>query len=146
MNECDCAILIFTSFNAVPSLIAGVRRDVRQMKRQLIVIQRNEAAERDRLVANISSQMQETRSQMQQLQHLQETCSRELAELRNVTDRQRQQLEEIQRQLSQQSDRHMESCRWPASRGSPRLSSGRNTYIVIIIVISIYNAHSVTQN
>ena len=117
----------------VPSSIAGVRRDVRQMKRErdereeLIVILRNEAAERDRLVANISSQMQQ----------LQETSSRELAELRDVTDRQRQQLEEIQRQPSQQSDRlemllrvppPMESCRWPASRGSPRLRSGRNTY------------------
>ena len=120
--------------------IDAIKREMREL--------RAERVERDRLIANLTGQ-------------LQETTSREMAELRNLTDNQRQlcdvqfsesvrrdefeealverdrvianltgQLQEMQHQISQLLP-PTESCRWPVYRGLPRLGSGRNTYIVI---------------
>ena len=133
----------------VAEQIGAIKREIREL--------RAERVERDRLIANLASQ--------------QETTSREMAELRNLTDKQRQicdvqfsesvrreefEFEELERGMMERDQlignltsrlqemsyrleivegrQQMESCRWPASRGSPRLNSGRNTHCYKFIV------------
>ena len=91
-EECRCR-----NDQLLEEITVEMGREMQEMKIQC----EDSLAERDRLIANLTSQLQDTQLLLSQQAH---------------------RLEIVEGRLP------MESCRWPAHRGPPRLISGINTY------------------